>query len=57
MARIVAGSNRPRESSTSPRSSMNALIPETAACTTHRPFSTARRRLICRCCAEAAVRS
>ena len=35
---------------------MNALIPDTAACTTHRPFSTARIWLIARCCREAAVR-
>ena len=35
---------------------MNALIPEIAACTTHRPNSTARRRLIIRCWRDAAVR-
>ena len=45
----------PRCSVTRPLGSMKALMPETAAFTTHRPVSTARMRLICSCWAEAAV--
>jgi hypothetical protein len=36
---------------------MIALMPETAACTTHLPSSTARSRLMMRCWRDAAVRS
>ena len=53
--RRIAGSNSPAEATTRPDGSMKALIPETAASTTHRPVSTARIRLICRCCSDAAV--
>src|SRR5439155_4972859 len=47
--------NKPNRWVTRPLGSMNALIPETAAFTTHLPVSTARMRLICSCWADAAV--
>ena len=55
VCRRIAVRNSPTSDTTRPLVSMNALMPETAAFTTHRPFSTARIRLICRCCADAAV--
>ncbi len=55
VCRRIAVRNKPTSATTRPLGSMNALMPETAAFTTHRPFSTARIRLICRCCADAAV--
>ena len=40
--RRIAGSNRPVRLCTAPAGSMNALIPDTPASTTHLPVSTAR---------------
>ena len=53
--RRIAGSKSPAVATARPDGSMKALIPETAASTTHRPVSIARIWLICRCCSDAAV--
>ena len=54
--RRIAVSNSSVRAVTRPDGSTNADTPETAASTTHRPVSTARIRLICRCWSDAAVK-
>ena len=53
--RRIPVSNSPADATTRPEGSTNALMPETAAFTYHRPVSIARICDICRCCALAAV--